>query len=113
MIAKLSVWGKNRFEAIQRGRAALNDTVLNGIKTNIPLHLQILDNAKFNEGNYTTRFIGDDFQYQIPTPPFEEVKMAMIAAAVSAYQKEYKSGNGLTEEESQWRALGRKEALQR
>ena len=47
MIAKVSVWGRNREEAVARARAALRDTVLNGIQTNVPVHLQLLDNRRF------------------------------------------------------------------
>ena len=82
MIAKVSVWGKDRAEAIVRGRAALNDTTLNGVKTNVPLHLQLLQNDKFLKGDYTTRLIGEDFQYREKVIDDTESKMAMIAAAV-------------------------------
>jgi len=110
MIAKISVWGRHRNEAIQRGKAALNDTTLNGIKTNVPLHLQILDNPKFLSGNYTTRLIGEDFNYQESTPNESELRMALIAAAVSAYSKEYK-GAKENDESSRWKALGREEGM--
>ena len=110
MIAKISVWGQDRPEAIERGKAALKDTVLNGIKTNVPLHLQLLENPKFLSGNYTTKLIGEDFHYQEERPEPEEVKMAMIAAAVSAYQKEFK-GQSAEDDQSRWKQIGRMEAL--
>ena len=86
-------------------------TVVNGIKTNIPLLLQILDNPKFQSGNYTTRLIGEDFHYTEVGAGKDELRMAMVAAAVAAYTKEFKGvpwGGG---EDSRWRTLGRKEAL--
>jgi acetyl-CoA carboxylase biotin carboxylase subunit len=110
MIAKISVWGRDRNEAIQRGKAALNDTTLNGIKTNVPLHLQILENPKFLSGNYTTRLIGEDFNYLESIPGEAELRMALIAAAVSAYSKEYK-GAKENDENSKWKALGREEGM--
>lgn len=110
MIAKISVWGRNRQEAIARGKAALRDTVLNGIKTNVPLHLQILENEKFLSGNYTTRLIGEDFHYKERVPPADEMNLALIAAAVSAYNKEFK-GKLLGDEASRWKSVGREEAL--
>ena len=110
MIGKISVWGRDRNEAIQRGKSALNDTILNGIKTNVPLHLQILDNPKYLSGNYTTRLIGEDFNYKEQIPSDEELRMALIAAAVSAYSKEYK-GAKLGDENSRWKALGREEGM--
>ncbi len=111
MIAKISVWGRTREEAINRGRAALGDTVVNGIKTNIPLLLQILDNKKFQSGNYTTRLIGEDFHYQDVGAKKDELRMAMVAAAVSAYTKEFKGAPLGGTENSRWRSIGRGEAL--
>ncbi len=110
MIAKISVWGKDRTECLARSRAALADSAVNGVKTNIPLHLQILDNPKFISGNYTTRLIGEDFNYKEIRPPADEVKLAMMAAAVSAYQKEY-MGPKQTDEVSRWKSVARVEAL--
>lgn len=111
MIAKISVWGRTREEAIDRGRAALRDTVVNGIKTNIPLLMQLLDNKKFQSGNYTTRLIGEDFHYKDVGAEKDELRMAMVAAAVSAYTKEFKGAPLGGGENSRWRSMGRQEAL--
>jgi acetyl-CoA carboxylase biotin carboxylase subunit len=111
MIAKVSVWGRTREEAIARGRAALQETIVNGVKTNIPLLIQLLDNPKFLSGNYTTRLIGEDFHYKERTIPQDELKMAMTAAAVAAYTKEFKGGSAGRDENSRWRSMARKEAL--
>ena len=111
MIAKLSVWGRDRQEAIARGKAALRETVLNGVKTNIPLHLQILEAPKFVKGDYTTRLIGEDFHYEEKRPEEKELRMAMIAAAVSAYGKEYKGKCPVEDERSRWKLVGRMEGL--
>lgn len=112
MVAKLTVWGKDRKEAIARGKAALEDTVLNGVKTNIPVHLQILENPKFISGNYTTRLIGEDFNYEPKLPGQENLKMALISAAVSAYSKEYRGPERRkSEEESLWKKMGRNGAF--
>jgi len=110
MIAKISVWARTRQECINRSKAALKDTVLNGVKTNVPLHVQLLENKKFNDGNYTTRLIGEDFHYKERVVESEEAKMAMVAVAVAAYSKEYKGGN-IQEGESRWKGIGREEAL--
>lgn len=110
MIAKISVWGRTREEAIARGRAVLAETVMNGVKTNVPLHLQLLENGKFIEGNYTTRLIGEDFHYKERAVESEEARMAMVAAAVSAFTKEFK-GFKPGDEDSRWRSMGRSEGL--
>lgn len=57
MIAKLIVWGKDREEAINRMKRALNEYRIEGIKTTIPFHLKVLDNAFFRKGEIYTNFI--------------------------------------------------------
>jgi acetyl-CoA carboxylase, biotin carboxylase subunit len=57
LIAKLVVHGRDRHEAIARMRRALEMTVIEGIKTTIPLHLKILADADFVAGNVSTSFM--------------------------------------------------------
>lgn len=57
MIAKLIVWGQDREEAISRMRRALQEFTIKNIKTTIPFHLKILDNAFFKRGEVYTNFI--------------------------------------------------------
>jgi acetyl-CoA carboxylase biotin carboxylase subunit len=54
LLAKLIVRGADRAEAIRRGRAALENFQIEGIKHNIPLHLQILADERFLSGQYDT-----------------------------------------------------------
>jgi acetyl-CoA carboxylase, biotin carboxylase subunit len=57
LIAKLIVWGKNRTHAIARGRRALEEFTIEGIKTTIPFHLKVLEDERFVSGNFDTGFI--------------------------------------------------------
>jgi acetyl/propionyl-CoA carboxylase alpha subunit len=57
LLAKLITHGASRHEAITRMRAALEQTVIEGVKTNVPLLRRILDHAAFVEGRYTTDLI--------------------------------------------------------
>ncbi|MGZ3457075.1 MAG: acetyl-CoA carboxylase biotin carboxylase subunit [Archangium sp.] len=57
MIAKLIVSGATRAEAIERSIQALEGFRIEGIKTNIPLHLRILRDAAFRAGDLNTRFL--------------------------------------------------------
>lgn len=57
MIAKLVVRGADRQEAIARGRRALDQFAIEGIKTTIPLHRKILDDPTFIKGELSTRFM--------------------------------------------------------
>jgi acetyl-CoA carboxylase, biotin carboxylase subunit len=49
--------GRNRPEAIVRMIRALEEFVVEGIKTTIPLHLKILQNKDFQSGNFSTKFL--------------------------------------------------------
>ncbi len=57
LVAKLIVWGTDRPHAIARGRRALEEFVIEGIKTTIPFHLKVLDDARFLSGNFDTGFL--------------------------------------------------------
>ncbi len=57
MIAKIIVHGRDRSEAIARMRRALEMTVIEGIKTSIPLHLRILNDPDFVAGKLSTSFM--------------------------------------------------------
>jgi acetyl-CoA carboxylase, biotin carboxylase subunit len=57
MIAKIIVHGRDRAEAIARMRRALEMTVIEGIKTSIPLHLRILNDPDFVAGRLSTAFM--------------------------------------------------------
>jgi acetyl-CoA carboxylase biotin carboxylase subunit len=57
LVAKLLVHGRDRDEAIVRGRRALEMLHIEGIKTSIPLHLRILDDEEFNAGKIDTHFM--------------------------------------------------------
>ena len=57
MIAKIIVHGRDRSEAIARMRRALEMSVIEGIKTTIPLHLRILNDPDFVAGKLSTSFM--------------------------------------------------------
>jgi acetyl-CoA carboxylase biotin carboxylase subunit len=57
MIAKIIVHGRDRAEAIARMRRTLEMTVIEGIKTSIPLHLRILNDPDFIAGRVSTSFM--------------------------------------------------------
>ena len=57
MFAKLIVWAPTRDEAISRMNRALDEFVIEGIKTTIPFHRKVLANAAFRAGDVHTNFI--------------------------------------------------------
>lgn len=60
MVAKLIIWGKDRTHTINRAKRALEECAIEGIKTTIPLHLEILEDENFIGGNFDTSFL-DNF----------------------------------------------------
>ncbi|MEZ7494643.1 acetyl-CoA carboxylase biotin carboxylase subunit [Leeuwenhoekiella aequorea] len=59
MIAKLITTAQTREEAINKMKRALDEFVIEGIKTTIPFHRQLMDDPRYLEGNYTTAFMND------------------------------------------------------
>ncbi len=57
MVAKLIVHGKDRNEAIQRMKRALNEFVVDGINTTIPFHVELFKHPEFISGQFDTSFL--------------------------------------------------------
>lgn len=64
MIAKLIVSGPDRETARRRMIRALEEFVLEGIKTTIPYHIQLLKHPDFASGNYNTRYLETHFKFE-------------------------------------------------
>jgi len=64
MIAKLIVSGQSREEVIVRMKRALEEFVIDGVKTTIPFHLALLDDPEFKAGNFTTKFL-ETFDFSV------------------------------------------------
>ncbi|WP_456378120.1 acetyl-CoA carboxylase biotin carboxylase subunit [Lutibacter sp.] len=59
MIAKLITTAQTREVAISKMRRALDEFVIEGVKTTIPFHRQLMDDKDYISGNYTTKFMED------------------------------------------------------
>ena len=57
MISKLIVVAQTREEAILKMKRALDEYIIEGIKTTIPFHQKLMEDPQFNEGNFTTKFM--------------------------------------------------------
>jgi acetyl-CoA carboxylase biotin carboxylase subunit len=62
MIAKLIVSAQSREEAIVRMKRALQEFVIEGIKTTIPFHIRLMDDKGFRSGKFTTKYL-DTFDF--------------------------------------------------
>ena len=57
LLGKLIVWGPDRTAAIARSRVALDELIVDGIVTNIPLHRALLSHSTFLDGEFTTNLL--------------------------------------------------------
>ena len=83
MIAKLIVHGKDRTEAIEKMRSALNDFVIRGIHSNIPFQAALLQHPRFVSGDFTTGFIAEEYPHGFKTDsvqPADPKRLAALAA---------------------------------
>lgn len=101
LISKLTVWARDRDEAINRMKRALYEYIIIGVKTNIPFHKAVMNNEFFRRGELTTHFIEDhniiaDVAKVVEADKekgatlasaigVEDKKVAAITAAVGAY----------------------------
>ncbi len=69
MIAKLIVYGTTRAGAIRRLRRALEEFVIDGMKTTIPLHQALIEDPEFQDGEYTIKWLEEWLEKQDGTTP--------------------------------------------
>lgn len=64
MIAKLIVSAPTRVEAIKRMKRALQEFIIEGVKTTIPYHIQLMDDEKFKAGDFYTHYLEKEFTFK-------------------------------------------------
>ena len=116
LLSKLISWGSNRQEAIQRMRRALQEYRIVGIKTNLPFLRKILEHPAFIKGEIDTHFIERHITGKTMLEVPENLKeVAIIAAALHAYEQEMNRTQQLTqtsqEKVSRWKEAGRQAFL--
>jgi len=87
MCAKLTVWALTWESVIERGRRALNDMVVYGVKTTIPYYQEILKHPDFRSGEFDTSFVESHpelINYATEFP--RELIAAAISAAIAAHE---------------------------
>ena len=108
LISKLTVFGRDRDEAIARMKRALYEYIIVGVTTNIPFHKAVMNNEYFRRGELTTHFIEDhniiaEVEKIVEAEKekgatlasalgVEDKKVAAITAAVGAYMQSAKAG---------------------
>jgi acetyl-CoA carboxylase, biotin carboxylase subunit len=82
LLSKVICWGENRDEAIRRMKRALDEYVILGIKTNIPLLKFILESREFYDGDFDTHFLGAHFSAEkLPEPDRDLILATAVVAA--------------------------------
>ena len=82
MIAKLIVWDETRELAIQKMLKVLDESIVFGVYTNIPLLRQIISHQEFREGSMTTRFFDKYFSESLEAPVLSLDAKTFIGEAV-------------------------------
>ena len=65
MISKLITVAQTREEAIRKMERALDEYFIDGVKTTIPFHIQLMKDPNFRKGNFTTKFM-ETFEIKKP-----------------------------------------------
>ena len=87
MCAKLTVWALDWPSVVERGRRALDDMVVYGVKTTIPYYQEIMKHPDFKAGEFDTSFVEmhpELTEYSTKLPP--ELVAAAISAAIAAHE---------------------------
>ena len=97
MIAKLIVWDLDWKSVVDKARRALDEFYVDGVKTNIPLHREIVRDSDFKDGRFTTSYLDtkmDNFNLEMQNSIEEEEKkveeMAKIIASIKTHNLRYK-----------------------
>jgi len=116
MISKLAVWGRNRPEAIDRMRRALDEYAVGGIRTTLQFFREVIRDQEFIDAQLDTGFIARFNERQVRHPPLAEASgdaaternLAIIAAAL-AYQRAATASDHAqgTTPQSKWKIAGR------
>ncbi|HEY8402086.1 MAG TPA: acetyl-CoA carboxylase biotin carboxylase subunit [Cytophagaceae bacterium] len=99
MIAKLIVYGKNRTEAIERMKRAIDEYTITGIETTLGFGKFVLEHDAFVSGKFDTHFVSKYFTPEKLQPQDDE-ELQMIAAALAGYAFTNKPGKPTTTTQS-------------
>jgi len=113
LIAKLAVWGATREEAIARLQNALNEYIIEGIKTTIPFQLKILSDKHFRKGEIHTGFVDERISSFAVEEEHEGEEVAALSAVLASYLKRKREGLAViprraSQEASAWKRARRR-----
>ncbi len=115
LISKLVAWGKDRREAIERMKRALDEYHISGVRSNISFCRFVMDHPAFVSGDFDTHFIADHFSPDVLVQQAAQSERAAAIAAVLTRHTQPKviapSQDGIRNAPSPWLAEGRKTGL--
>jgi acetyl-CoA carboxylase biotin carboxylase subunit len=100
LLAKLSVWGEDRTQALARMRRAIGDYAIGGIRTNLRFLERVIAHPDFAAGQYDIGFVGAQLAELLREPSLdpEALRLVAAAAAVAAHEDaELRSGTSQPE----------------
>ncbi len=114
LLSKLIVWGSDREEALRRMRRALSEYQVLGVKTTLPFHRALMQDAGFISGRIDTHYLDD---WQMPSTATEaQGDTALLVAALLSHQRQ-RAGGGASPSSSTarsgWRSQARQSAVER
>ncbi|MCW5879249.1 MAG: acetyl-CoA carboxylase biotin carboxylase subunit [Anaerolineales bacterium] len=117
LVSKLVVKGESRAQAILRMRRALEEYRIVGVKTNIPFHQSILEQARFIAGKFDTRFVEERFSLEEAEGGKEtHPEIAAIFATLVAHEQAERSAHIISRgkrDTSNWKWVSRWERMNR
>ena len=89
MVAKLSVWGADRDQAIRRTKRALDEYEVGGVRTTIPFCRFVLDHPAFRDGEYSTLFVEQHYEPSVDAAANDRFDDDAGIAAATAVAAQY------------------------
>ncbi len=114
LISKLITWGRDRTEAIERMRRALDEYVISGVQTVIPFHKQVMNHPDFIAGNISTHFIDEQKEQLLKLNAIPETDleaMAILSCLFDYQSKKRVNKISRTPSQSTWKYETRRRRL--
>jgi acetyl/propionyl-CoA carboxylase alpha subunit len=106
MVAKLATRGRDREEAIQRMKVALDEIEIAGVPTTIPMHRLLMRDRGFIQGDFDTTYLNSILP-QLKLNLLRLEKFAVVAAAMSRIGMRARAPAHEANEKSKWRTWAR------
>jgi acetyl-CoA carboxylase, biotin carboxylase subunit len=113
LLSKLCAWGVDRDQALARARRALADYQVLGVKTTLPLHREIVENAEFCAGRLETRFLERQLDLESAPGPSDGDNALIVAALLSHHRRRGAGSVSTSSNGSNWKDSGRRAAMRR